>query len=112
MSGKAEKVAPKKQPAKAKSAKGAVTKAPVKAAENLLTPAVKKSLRIGGAVRPTGRDLTRYVKWPRNVRVQRQRKVLYQRLKVPPAISVVRFAAGEGGRWPVAPRAGSARIRE
>merc|ERR1712127_686157 len=34
-----------------------------------------------------GRDLSRYVKWPKYVRIQRQRKVLYQRLKVPPLIN-------------------------
>lgn len=32
------------------------------------------------------RDLTRYVKWPRYVRVQRARAVLQERLKVPPFI--------------------------
>lgn len=36
---------------------------------------------------PKGRDLSRFVKWPRYVRIQRQRKILYQRLKVPPAIN-------------------------
>merc|ERR1712106_319143 len=30
---------------------------------------------------------SRYVKWPKYVRIQRQRKVLYQRLKVPPSIN-------------------------
>lgn len=33
------------------------------------------------------RDLTRFVKWPRYVRLQRQRSILYKRLKVPPAIN-------------------------
>ena len=32
-------------------------------------------------------ELGRYVKWPKYVRIQRQRKVLYQRLKVPPSIN-------------------------
>jgi len=36
---------------------------------------------------PKGRDLSRFVKWPRYVRIQRQRKILYQRLKVPPSIN-------------------------
>ena len=31
-------------------------------------------------------DLHRWVKWPRYVRIQRQRRVLNQRLKVPPAL--------------------------
>src|SRR5205823_3778081 len=33
------------------------------------------------------RDLSRYVKWPEYVRLQRQKKILNQRLKVPPAIN-------------------------
>jgi len=32
------------------------------------------------------RDLSRYVKWPRYVRIQRQKAILKKRLKVPPAI--------------------------
>lgn len=43
-------------------------------------------LYTGGDVQPK-RDLSRFVKWPRYVRLQRQRAVLYQRLKVPPAIN-------------------------
>lgn len=33
------------------------------------------------------RDLSRFVKWPKNVRIQRQKKILLQRLSVPPAIA-------------------------
>jgi len=33
------------------------------------------------------RDLSRYVKWPRYVRIQRQRAILKKRLKVPPALN-------------------------
>ena len=36
---------------------------------------------------PKGRDLSRFVRWPKNVRVQRQKKILLQRLKVPPALN-------------------------
>jgi large subunit ribosomal protein L7Ae len=35
---------------------------------------------------PKTRDLSRFVKWPRYVRLQRQRAILKKRLKVPPAI--------------------------
>merc|ERR1712232_1517438 len=45
-----------------------------------------KNLRIGGNVQPK-RDLTRFVRWPRYILLQRQRRVLYQRLRVPPAIN-------------------------
>jgi len=33
------------------------------------------------------RDLTRFVKWPRYIRVQRQRRILLNRLKVPPTLT-------------------------
>ena len=35
---------------------------------------------------PPRRDLTRFVKWPRYIRLQRQQKVLRERLKIPPSI--------------------------
>jgi len=41
---------------------------------------------IGRDILPKKRDLGRYVKWPRYVRIQRQRAILKQRLKVPPAL--------------------------
>ena len=37
--------------------------------------------------RSTQTDLTRFLKWPEYVRLQRQKVVLHQRLKVPPAIA-------------------------
>jgi large subunit ribosomal protein L7Ae len=45
-----------------------------------------KNFAIGGDIQPK-QDLGRYVKWPKYVRIQRQRKILYQRLKVPPSIN-------------------------
>jgi large subunit ribosomal protein L7Ae len=42
--------------------------------------------KIGSDIQPS-RDLTRFVKWPEYVRLQRQKVVLHQRLKVPPAIA-------------------------
>ena len=53
----------------------------------MLFPARKKNFRIGNDVQPSERDLSRFVKWPRYVRLQRQKKVLYERLKVPPSIN-------------------------
>jgi large subunit ribosomal protein L7Ae len=41
---------------------------------------------IGVGIAPK-RDLTRYVKWPTYIKLQRKRRVLYQRLKTPPAIN-------------------------
>lgn len=77
--------ASKKQSA-AKAAKATAAAAAKGPVENPLYPARKKNFRIGNDIQ-LKRDLTRFVKWPRYVRVQRQRKVLYERLKVPPAIS-------------------------
>jgi large subunit ribosomal protein L7Ae len=45
-----------------------------------------KNFGIGQSIQPK-RDLSRFVRWPRYVRLQRQRKILLQRLKVPPAIA-------------------------
>ena len=45
-----------------------------------------KNFGIGQDIQPK-RDLTRFVKWPRYIRLQRQRAILYKRLKVPPAIN-------------------------
>jgi large subunit ribosomal protein L7Ae len=45
-----------------------------------------RSFGIGRSVRPTT-DLSRFVKWPRYVRIQRQRAILKKRLKVPPALN-------------------------
>lgn len=33
------------------------------------------------------RDLSRFVKWPKYIRIQRQKAVLQKRLKVPPPIN-------------------------
>jgi large subunit ribosomal protein L7Ae len=45
-----------------------------------------KNFGIGGDIQPR-KDLSRYVHWPKYIRIQRQRKILYQRLKVPPTIN-------------------------
>mmetsp|Transcript_76957 Transcript_76957/g.168223 ORF Transcript_76957/g.168223 Transcript_76957/m.168223 type:complete len:268 (+) Transcript_76957:121-924(+) len=45
-----------------------------------------KNLRLGGDIQPK-RDLTRYVKWPKYVRLQRAKRIMLMRLKVPPAIA-------------------------
>jgi len=45
-----------------------------------------RDFRIGRDIQPR-RDLSRFVRWPRYVRLQRQRAILKLRLKVPPAIN-------------------------
>lgn len=46
----------------------------------------KRSNIIGVGVRQK-KDLSKYVKWPRFIRIQRKKKILLQRLKVPPSIN-------------------------
>ncbi|CAB4275479.1 unnamed protein product [Prunus armeniaca] len=67
-------------------------KAPVaakKKTEKVVNPLFEKRPKqfgIGGAL-PPKRDLTRFVKWPKVVQVQRKKRILKQRLKVPPALN-------------------------
>jgi large subunit ribosomal protein L7Ae len=82
--GKAKKSSGKK-PAPAPYSKEA-TKAPAKEPTGPIWEKKPKNFAIGGDIQPR-RELGRYVKWPKYVRIQRQRKVLYQRLKVPPSIN-------------------------
>merc|ERR1719284_2179295 len=75
-------------PAKRKPATAplATKKKEKKTAANPLFEKRPKNFVIGGDVQPR-RDLTRYVKWPRCVRLQRQKPILMTRLKVPPALN-------------------------
>jgi large subunit ribosomal protein L7Ae len=45
-----------------------------------------RNFRIGGDIQPK-RNLTRFVKWPKYVRIQRQKRILFMRLKSPPALN-------------------------
>jgi len=72
---------------KATSSKKKDTKKDVK--EDRVTlkfASAKKSFRIGGDILPK-RDMGRFVRWPKYIRLQRQKKILQERLKVPPAIN-------------------------
>lgn len=84
-------------PKKGGSKKGGKVKsvAPAVKKADPLFPSRPRSFGIGGAIRPAGRDLSRFVKWPKYVRIQRQRAVLYQRLKVPPSINQFTKAIGK-----------------
>jgi large subunit ribosomal protein L7Ae len=77
-------MAPKKKVAPTPSAvkKAAAPAKPV----NPLYEKRPKVFGLGGAPLPK-RDLHRFVKWPKYVRIQRQRRILNQRLKVPPVIN-------------------------
>jgi large subunit ribosomal protein L7Ae len=93
MSGAKKTVAAKKPaaaaPAKTAAKAGSKGKRPASAfhkEHSHLFPKAPRNFGIGRAVPPT-RDLSRFVKWPRYVRIQRQRSILKKRLKVPPAIN-------------------------
>ncbi|TID30877.1 hypothetical protein CANINC_000525 [Pichia inconspicua] len=55
-------------------------------AKNPLFESTPKNFGLGQSIQPK-RNLSRFVKWPEYVRLQRQKKILNMRLKVPPAIS-------------------------
>jgi large subunit ribosomal protein L7Ae len=61
-------------------------KAKAAAVKNPLFAPKPKSYAIGRDIQPK-RDLSRYVRWPRYVRLQRQKRILLQRLKVPPTLN-------------------------
>ena len=74
----------KRNPGKGGSAAKSAPAAAIK--KTSLFGPVKRNYGIGGAIQPR-RDLSRMLKWPRYIRLQRQRKVLKMRLKVPPSIA-------------------------
>merc|ERR1712100_106986 len=59
------------------------------AGETSLFVSTPKSSGIGRSL-PPQRDLTRFVRWPKYVRLKRQKRVLLQRLKVPPSVNQFR----------------------
>jgi large subunit ribosomal protein L7Ae len=54
--------------------------------DNPLYESRPKRFSIGEDIQPR-RDLTRFVRWPKYIRLQRQKAILYSRIKVPPAIN-------------------------
>jgi len=52
-----------------------------------VSPLPPPPTHIARRIQPQGRDLGRFVKWPRYVRLQRQKQILMQRLSVPPAVN-------------------------
>ncbi|XP_038203237.1 60S ribosomal protein L7a-like [Arvicola amphibius] len=80
---------PKGKKAKRKKvapAPAVVKKQEAKKVVNPLFEKRPKNFGIGQDIQPK-RDLTGFVKRPRYIRLQRQRAILYKRLKVPPAIN-------------------------
>merc|ERR1711881_836621 len=87
---RSSKMPPKSKKIKAKKVAPApytqASKPTPKKAVNVLIEKRPKNFGIGADVQPT-RDLTRFVRWPKYVRLQRQKRILYQRLKVPPSVN-------------------------
>jgi len=83
-----------KKPTKGgKKGKSKVAAAPLKSkvaeSKKVVNPLFEKrpkNFGIGQNIQPK-RDLTRFVLWPRYVRLQRQKAILLKRLKVPPSIN-------------------------
>merc|ERR1719393_697535 len=76
-----------------KQAKKTLPKAPLgkaaearKAKKNPLFEKTPRNYRLGGDIQPK-RNLTRFVRWPKYVRLQRAKRIMLCRLKVPPAIN-------------------------
>jgi len=86
------KVAPKAGGAKKPAPKTAAGKAAAakpkdwKSQHKHLFEKEPRDYKVGRDIQPK-RDLSRFVKWPRYVRLQRQKAILKKRLKVPPAIN-------------------------
>ncbi|XP_025425926.1 60S ribosomal protein L7a [Sipha flava] len=63
--------------------------------QKVVNPLFEKRPRnfgIGQDIQPK-RDLSRFVKWPNYIRIQRQKSVLQRRLKIPPPINQFSYAA-------------------
>lgn len=78
--------APTKKIVKKQDKKKKIVKKSWKSLHKHLFEKTPRDYRIGRNI-PPKRDLTHFVRWPRYVRLQRQRAILKKRLKVPPAIN-------------------------
>jgi len=76
----------KKTGKKVAAAPLAVKKVEIKKEVNPLFEKRPRNFGIGQDIQPI-RDLSRFVKWPKYIRIQRQKAVLQKRLKVPPPIN-------------------------
>ncbi|XP_064649210.1 large ribosomal subunit protein eL8-like [Lineus longissimus] len=79
-------VKPKKGRKKVAAAPHVAKKAEVKKVVNPLFEKKPRNFGIGQDIQPK-RDLSRFVRWPKYIRLQRQKAMLLKRLKVPPPIN-------------------------
>jgi len=78
----------------AAAAQAAVSKQQTKGKKRKSNPLFErhaKNFGIGQDIQPK-RDVSRFVRWPKYIRLQRQKAVLLKRLKVPPAINQFKHA--------------------
>ncbi|CAH1389295.1 unnamed protein product [Nezara viridula] len=75
----------KKTGKKVAAAPLAVKKQEVQKVVNPLFEKRARNFGIGQDIQPS-RDLSRFVRWPKYIRIQRQKSVLQKRLKIPPSI--------------------------
>ena len=69
--------------------KGAKSKRVAKKAERKSHPLFEskpRNFRPGNSIQPK-RNLTRFVRWPKYIAFQRQKRILLTRIKIPPAIA-------------------------
>jgi len=77
---------PKKSTGKPQAAAKKTEVKTKKTSQNPLFESRKRDFSIGNAIQPK-RDVTRFVRWPRYIQLQRKKRILMQRLKVPPTIN-------------------------
>lgn len=71
---------------KVKKSNKVAKKKAVKKVRNPLFEAKARNFRIGGDIQHK-RDMTRFVRWPKYILHQRQKRILLRRLKVPPTLN-------------------------
>jgi len=62
-----------------------------KVQKNPLFEKSPRNFRLGGDIQPK-RDVARFTKWPKYIQLQRMKRILLQRLKVPPALNQFNMA--------------------
>jgi len=81
---------PKKGKKKVAAAPLVAKKLEPKRVKNPLFEKRPKNFGIGQDIQPK-RDLSRFVRWPKYIRLQRQKAIILNRLKVPPTLNQFRF---------------------
>merc|ERR1719384_2679565 len=78
--------APKSSATKKKVPSAPLGEKKKRAQKNPLFEKTPRNFRLGGDIQPK-RNLHRFVRWPKFVRLQRMKRIMLMRLKVPPALN-------------------------